>query len=198
MYPGRWESARHASGNMNAHTPTFEELFAEYRPLVLRVALRILGNADDAEDVAQEVFTKVWRGIDEFNHESSLKTWIYRITVNACLDNARKPWRRFDLDGAPLEDMLRQPVANGNLRHHQTAERNLLVKEKSVLLQRAIGRLKPHLKAVFIMKEIEEMSYEQISSRLGLSLGTISSRLNRARKALQEAFESLTPAMAQC
>jgi len=182
---------------MNAHTPTFEEMFAEYRPLALRVALRIMCNADDAEDVAQGVFTKVWRGIDEFNHESSLKTWIYRITVNACLDNARKPWRRFDLDGAPLEDMLRQPVANGNLRHHQTAERNLLVKEKSVLLQRAIGRLKPHLKAVFIMKEIEEMSYEQISSRLGLSLGTISSRLNRARKALQEAFESLTPAMAQ-
>ncbi len=182
---------------MKAHRPTFEELFDEYRPLVLRVALRILGNADDAEDIAQEVFTKVWKGIGEFNHESSLKTWIYRIAVNACLDSARKPWRRFDIDGASLEDALLWPVADGSLGHHETAERSLLVKEKSALLRKAIGRLKPHLKAVFVMKEIEEMSYEQISSRLGLSLGTISSRLNRARKALQEAFESLSPAMAQ-
>ncbi len=182
---------------MHAHTPTFEELFVEYRPLVLRVALRILGNADDAEDIAQEVFTKVWKGIGEFNHDSSLKTWIYRITVNACLDCARKPWRRFDIDGAPLEEMLHEPVANASLRDQRTAERSLLVKEKSVLLRRAIGRLKPHLKAVFVMKEIEDMSYEQISSHLGLSLGTISSRLNRARKALQETFEGLTPALAQ-
>ena len=182
---------------MNAHTPTFEDLFAEYRPLVLRVALRILGNADDAEDVAQDVFTKVWRGIGEFNHESSLKTWIYRIAVNTCLDSTRKPWRRLDMEGATLEDVLLRPVANGNLGYHETAERNLLVREKSILVRKAIDRLKPHLKAVFVMKEIEEMSYEQISSHLGLSLGTISSRLNRARKALQKAFESLSPALAE-
>jgi RNA polymerase sigma-70 factor (ECF subfamily) len=182
---------------MNAHTPTFEDLFAEYRPLVLRVALRILGNADDAEDVAQEVFTKVWKGIGDFNHESSLKTWLYRIGVNACLDSTRKPWRRFDIEDAPLEAALLLPLANGSLGYHETAERSLLVKEKSVLLRKAIGRLKPHLKAVFVMKEIEEMSYEQISTHLGLSLGTISSRLNRARKALQKAFEGLSPAMAE-
>jgi RNA polymerase sigma-70 factor (ECF subfamily) len=182
---------------MRANSISFDELFEEYRPLVLRVAMRFLGSPQDAEDVAQEVFTKVWRGIGDFQCESSLKTWIYRIAVNACLDHARRPWKRRDQGDTPLEEVLERFERSGRLGDHDTAERRLLVKEKSVLLRRAITKLKPDLKAVFVMKEIEEMSYEEISSRLGLSTGTISSRLNRARKALQQTFSRLTPALAR-
>ncbi len=182
---------------MNPRTSNFDDLYAEYRPLVLRIAVRILGSADDAEDVAQEVFTKVWRGIKDFNHDASLKTWIYRIAVNTCLDHSRKPWKQLGAADARLDDVLWQIEGNGRLSVHDTAERKLLAREKSALLRKAVIMLKPHLKAVLVMKELEEMSYEEISARLGLSLGTISSRLNRARKALQETFENLRPALAR-
>ncbi len=182
---------------MDPRTVSFDELYAEYRPLVLRIAVRVLGSADDAEDVAQEVFTKVWRGIKGFNHEASLKTWIYRIAVNASLDHSRKPWKQTGAADTRLDDVLWQIEGSGRLSIYDTAERRLLAREKSALLRKAVTKLKPHLKAVLVMKELEEMSYEEISSRLGLSLGTISSRLNRARKALQETFESLSPALAR-
>ncbi len=182
---------------MDPRTLSFDDLYAEYRPLVLRIAVRILGSADEAEDVAQEVFTKVWKGIKDFNHEASLKTWIYRIAVNTCLDHSRKPWKQSGVADTRLDDVLWQIEGSGRLSIDDTAERRLLAREKSALLRKGVARLKPHLKAVLVMKELEEMSYEEISSHLGLSLGTISSRLNRARKALQETLESLTPALAR-
>src|SRR5512135_1921493 len=73
--------------------PSFEALFSEYQPLVKSVARRFLGSPQDAEDAAQEIFTKVWRNLGSFNHNSSLRTWIYRIAVNTCIDYSRKPWR---------------------------------------------------------------------------------------------------------
>src|SRR3990172_9218688 len=66
---------------------TFESLFAEYQPLVYGVGLRFLGNHQDAEDATQEVFTKVWKSLKAFNRHSSLKTWIYRIAINTCIDH---------------------------------------------------------------------------------------------------------------
>lgn len=176
------------------HPNNFDRLFAEYHDMVHGIGLRILGTHEDAEDVTQEVFTKVWRSIDNFNHASSPKTWIYRIAVNTAIDHGRKPWKKVDLCGNPPgcegEENANLPL----LVNRETAEGRLLAREKEATLSRAIERLRPHLKDVFVMKELQELSYDEISAILGLSMGTISSRLNRARKALQESLRSLTRA----
>jgi RNA polymerase sigma-70 factor (ECF subfamily) len=176
----------------SAQAWSFDRLFTEFHPLVYSVGLRILGTHEDAEDVAQEVFTKVWKSFESFNHNASLKTWIYRITVNTCIDHGRKPWKKIDLKATVIEGLDDRDSTEASLVSEATAERNLLEKEKVATLSKAIGKLRPHLKDVFILKELEEKSYDEISSILGLSMGTISSRLNRAKKALQESLQVLS------
>ena len=172
--------------------PSFETLFAQYQPLVYSVARRFLGSPQDAEDVAQEIFTKVWRNLGSFNRNSSFKTWIYRIAVNTCIDYSRKPWRMIDSRSAGHEECVgTRPEAR--FVTLETAEGQLLAEEKAVLMRKAVAHLRPHLQAVFVLKELEELSYDEISSLLGLSMGTISSRLNRAKKALQESLRTLVP-----
>jgi RNA polymerase sigma-70 factor (ECF subfamily) len=175
--------------------PSFEELFVEYQPLVYGVGLKFTGNPEDAEDIAQEVFTKVWRKLRSFNYNSSIKTWIYRIALNTCIDYSRNPWRKLT-HRRPGFDVITEEREDERLTtDEENAERKLLSVEKAAQVRKAIARLKPHLKSVLVLKDLEEMSYQEISSVLGLSLGTISSRLNRARKALQEILESSWPAL---
>jgi RNA polymerase sigma-70 factor, ECF subfamily len=171
---------------------SFESIFTEHHREVYLLAVRFLGTREDAEDVTQEVFTKVWRNLGAFNGSSSLKTWIYRIAINTCVDFRRKPWHRLSALDAELRDKIESGAAPA-LRTSAEAEDRLLAEESALQVRKAIRRLKPHLKAVLVMKELEEMSYDEISSRLGLSQGTISSRLNRARKALEDAFRAVVP-----
>jgi RNA polymerase sigma-70 factor (ECF subfamily) len=170
--------------------PTFEELFSEYQPLVHGIALKFTGSPEDAEDVTQEVFTKIWKNLEAFKYQSTLKTWIYRIAMNSCIDYSRKPWKRHGQRSTGLDDAMEDGAEKVHLSDDDTAERKLLAKEKATQVRRAITRLKPHLRAVLVLKDLEEMSYDEISDILGVGMGTISSRLNRARKALQESFQS--------
>jgi len=173
-----------------AEAPSFEELFNHYHSLVYGIGLKFTGNQEDAEDVTQEVFTKVWRSLRDFNYNSSLKTWIYRITLNTCIDHSRKPWKKHQPNGTPDKD-LEQSEQDRLPSDEESAESKLLVKETVARVRKAITGLRPHLKAVLVLKDLEGMSYNEISSVLGLSLGTISSRLNRARKSLQAALSAL-------
>jgi len=113
--------------------------------------------------------------------------------MNSCIDYSRKPWKRHGQRNTGLDDALEEGEKKVHLSDDDTAERKLLAKEKAAQVRRAIIRLRPHLRAVLVLKDLEEMSYEEISEILGVGLGTISSRLNRARKALQEAFRTLRP-----
>lgn len=175
--------------------PTFEKLFVEYHSLVFGVALKFTGRPEDAEDITQEVFTKVWRNLGAFQYDSSIKTWIYRIAMNACIDHSRKPHKRFagrftGLQTASDEgEGLELPCGGPD------AEGELLSREKALHIRKAVSRLKPHLKAVLVLKDLEGMSYEEISSVLGIGLGTISSRLNRGRRALQNLLQPVLPAL---
>jgi len=173
--------------------PEFEQIFAEHHDAVYRLALRFLGRPEDAEDVAQEVFTKVWRSLPSFNGDSSVKTWVYRIAINCCIDYGRKPWRRLGELNPGLTTGIEEDRSYPLVSECVDAEGKLLAEEKVAHLRSAITRLKPHLKSVLVMKELEELSYDEISATLNLSTGTISSRLNRARRALQEAFMAVVP-----
>jgi len=174
-----------------AEAPSFEELFHHYHSLVYGIGFKFTGNQEDAEDVTQEVFTKVWRSLHDFNYNSSLKTWIYRITLNICIDHSRKPWKKYGQGNAGPEQNLERSEQDRVPSDEESAESKLLVKETVAQVRKAITRLRPHLKSVLVLKDLEGLSYNEISSVLGLSLGTISSRLNRARKSLQAALSVL-------
>jgi RNA polymerase sigma-70 factor, ECF subfamily len=133
----------------------------------------------------------VWRSLRDFNYNSSLKTWIYRIALNTCIDHSRKPWKKYGQWNAHSEHTLEPAEENRLPSDDDTAERQLLVKETVAQVRKAVIGLRPHLKAVLVLKDLEGLSYNEISSVLGLSLGTISSRLNRARKSLQAALSSM-------
>ncbi len=185
---------RNSALDSNTQSQIFDRLFAEHHEMVYAIGMRILGSHEDAEDVAQEVFTKVWRSLDTFHHASSPRTWIYRIAMNTAIDHGRKPWKKICQQATALAGDDDRTGELPPLVSRETAEGSLLAREKAATLSKAIRRLRPHLKDVFILKELEELSYDEISSILGLSMGTISSRLNRARKALQESLCAVTRA----
>lgn len=169
---------------------SFEGIFVEFQPLVYHLGLKFSESPEDAEDIVQEVFTKIWRNLDSFNHDSSLKTWIYRIASNTCIDHSRRASCRFDDGTIETADALSSDGEELHACYNYTAENELLAEEAAAQIRKAITHLKPSLKEVLLLKEFEGMTYDEISSALGISLGTISSRLNRAKKALQEYFEA--------
>jgi len=169
----------------------FNWLIAQYASAVFRLAYRILNDHADAADAVQEVFLKVFRGIGEFQGDSSLKTWIYRIAVNTA-SNQNRWWRRhkeqeFSLDAPqPGEDDLSiVPVDRA-----QNPFESLLSRETQELVRSAMGRLPECFRTVLVLREMEGLSYEEIVEILHLSLGTVKSRLARARRALKAELES--------
>lgn len=171
-------------GDMTA----FEQLVAAHQQKIYTVAFRILENGEDAADVAQETLIRVYRSLANFKGDSSLSTWIYRITVNLCKDALRKRGHLFtqSLD-EPIseenESLYPQLMDEAPLPDEQYEQREL-----KDYLEKFIARLSPDYRMVVIMREQMEMSYEEISQALNISLGTVKSRLNRARKYLRESI----------
>ena len=126
----------------------------------------------DADDVVQEVFLQVFRTLNQFNGQSQFETWIYRVTINQALQHLRKRRRS---QWKPLE---------GDLMDYQTGHKHEL--EEKELLERALARLEPDLRAIFLLREVENCSYSQIAETTQVPEGTVASRLNRARQLLKQ------------
>ena len=157
----------------------FKTLYDLYRDRVYTAAYYSLGDPLSAEDTLQTVFLKIHRGLAGFRFESSLSTWIYRITLNECLNQQR----RRGADHVPLESILGKQEeldskSAADLRHddHQRRE----------IIQQAVMGLPPKLRAVVIMKYIEDLSYQEMAGALRCAPGTVASRLNRALSRLHE------------
>lgn len=171
----------------------FYWLIAHYNQPVYSLVYRILDDPSDAADTAQEVFIKVFRGIKNFNADSSLKTWIYRIAVHEA-SNHRRWWFRHKGQETSIE-----PRANGN--ESCLAMKDMLVDDGKSPLQNVHdeelrARVECELKALtepyrttVILRDIEELSYEQIAEVMEISLGTVKSRLVRGREALRKRME---------
>ncbi|HKA90751.1 MAG TPA: sigma-70 family RNA polymerase sigma factor [Haliangiales bacterium] len=148
-----------------------EALYHRFKRRVFSMVARIAG-AQDAEEVAQEVFVRIFRGIAKFRGESALDTWVYRLTVNAALTHVgRRPAR---LEG---EDALAQlPAPAGPVRDPRLAAR----------LQSALGDLPAGYRAVMVLHDVEGLSHEEIAEILGCSVGTSKSQLHKARGRMRE------------
>lgn len=173
--------ARAKAGDQDA----FAQLVRDNEKRVYNLALRMVGDPDDALDLSQEAFLKAWKGLGGFKGDSAFSTWVYRLASNVCLDFLRAKKRRQELvDPAhSLDDQdAPPPPADERLRPDEHLER----KERSASLHRALSDLPDHHRQILVMRELSGLSYQEISEVLKLDLGTVKSRLTRARTALRK------------
>ena len=177
---------RSQNGDMDA----FEELVARYERRVYSIAFRFMGNQEDASDLAQEAFLKAYQAIKNFRQEASFSTWICRIVSNVCRDQLRKAKRTIQTS-LDEEVWLEEGTVTKQVKDHApTTEQVYERKELKEYLQGLINNLNPEYRMVVVLRDIQGYSYEEIAEMLNCSLGTVKSRLNRARKALREQINS--------
>lgn len=168
-----------------AGEPTaFARLVALHESMVFNLAGRLLGDSEEARDVAQEVFLQVYRRLGGFEGRSSLKTWIYRIVVNQC-HNRRRFWHRHGRDKEePLDERFAAPAAPRDAWKASPYEqaRN---GERARRVQAALMQLSFEQRSVIVLREVEGLSCEEVAAALGIPDGTVKSRLSRAREALR-------------
>jgi RNA polymerase sigma-70 factor (ECF subfamily) len=160
------------------------ELVGEHQRMVVQLAVNLLNDRDEALDVSQEVFLRVFRTIHRFRGQSSLRTWIYRIAVNQARNRHRFWRRRRRADQVSLEDHV---SLHGELvsTRQATPERELAQKELGDRLQRALNNLPFDQRTAIVLREVDGLSYDEIAFSLGVAIGTVKSRLTRARQALR-------------
>lgn len=154
----------------------FEQLVTAYRDRVYRLALRLCGNGADADEAAQEAFLAAWKGLPNFRGESKFSTWLYQLVNHAAIDLLRREKRHAagDMEEVDAPDSAPSP--------QQQAERN----EQRQAVRDAVLQLPPEQRQVVVLRFMEELSYEEIGAALHLPVGTVKSRLNRAKAALRE------------
>jgi RNA polymerase sigma-70 factor, ECF subfamily len=171
----------------------FDQIVLRYQDMVFSLSCRLLGGYDEAVDLSQEVFLQVYRKLSNFRRDASLRTWIYRIVINRA-KNQKRWWKRRinEMTAVPIEEAeARTRSGRALLRTSDDVapDAELARKEQSQLLHRAIEKLPFDQKTILLLKEIEGLSYEEISTTLDLPLGTVKSRLARARKSLREGLD---------
>lgn len=163
----------------------FEDLVTAYQHRVFAVAYRMLGSRAEAEEAAQEVFLRAHRGLADFRGEAKLSTWLYAITSRFCLSRLASGQARFERarrDQAVLADL---PSPDGG------APEVLERREAEATLHRAIAELAEDRRIMVVLRDLEGLSYDEIAESLGLTLGTVRSRLHRARMELKERLQKV-------
>ena len=154
----------------------FRELLRRYRKSTMTLAYQMLGNGEDAEDIAQEAFVRVFQALPKFRGESAFSTWLYRIVTNLCLGRMRR-----SRPTVPLESVPEPRAAEGPA--WQVAE--------GMLTREVLGMLPPELRVVLLLREQEGLSYREMSGALDLPMGTVRSRLSKARKRFRKLWNQL-------
>lgn len=155
----------------------FEQLFYKYQEKVYNIAYRMMGNRQDAEDVTQEVFFRVYQKLASFKFKSAFSTWLYRITANLCLDEIRRKKR--SIEEVFSQDELYSFCSNFN------PEDKVIADEEQALLWEAINSLKTEYRIIIILRDIEGLSYKELKQVLKCSMGRVKSRLHNARRELK-------------
>lgn len=167
----------------------YDELMQRYEKKVYALCFRMTGNSDDAADLAQEAFLKAFRALPSFKGQSQFSTWLFRIVTNTCLDDRRKRSRR------PVSVSLDKPVDTGDGEMQIALPAGdpdplstALAAELQAEIQGLLNKLPPGQKIIVVMRDLEGYSYEEIAAALQLNVGTVKSRLNRARARLRDLY----------
>ena len=167
--------AQAQQGDRNA----FSELVRQHRQGVINVVYRMCGDAELAEDAAQDAFIKAWQNLHRYQPRSPFRNWLYRIATNTALDLLRRNRETIDIENVPVRTSQPGPEAMA------------VSQERAVLIQNAILDLPPASRSVLILREYEGLSYLEIAEILSIPLGTVMSRLNYARKQLRHSLKIL-------
>jgi RNA polymerase sigma-70 factor (ECF subfamily) len=162
----------------------FAQLVAEHQRMVVQLAMNLLGDRDEALDLSQDVFIRVFRTIGQFRGQSALRTWIYRIAVNQARNRHRFWRRRRRGDQVSLDAHVE---AHGEFQCGAEAgpDRILARKELAARLQHALDALPFDQRTAIVLREVDGLSYDEIAFSLGVAVGTVKSRLTRARQTLR-------------
>src|SRR4051794_29041347 len=168
-------------------TAAFDELVTRYRTRIFGMIYNMVHSEQDAWDLAQDSFVKAWKSIGRFRGQSSFYTWIYRIVMNVTIDWLRK--KQVKGAGAEFDDAVQlkevDPAAKTLPKADEMPYEGMQRGEVRAQIDKAIAQLSPEHRAVILMKEMEDMQYNEIAEALGCSIGTVMSRLFYARKKLQ-------------
>ena len=164
----------------NGDQAAFGELVQQYQKRVFALAVRMCPTPELAEEAAQEAFLAAWQGLPFFRGDSAFATWLYRLTSNACVDLLRKENRH---QGPSLDD---ETVSAEVPDPTPTPEKAVEQKELRGQIEAGLQTLSPEHRGVLILREIQQLSYDEIADVLSLDLGTVKSRINRGRRQLRE------------
>jgi len=170
---------------LGGKTASFGELVRRYQDRLYNTVYRLMENAEDAQDVVQEAFINAYQSLDSFKGDALFFTWLYRIAVNTAISHRRKK-RVLARISSRKDDGLMEPADPSDLSRPGYAMEQAEQEQK---VHRAIARLSPEHRAVLVMKELEGQKYEEMAEALGVPIGTIRSRLHRARLELRELLE---------
>ncbi len=167
----------------------FREILERYRGPIYNLCYRMTRNAEDARDMGQEVFIKVFSLLDRFDENYAFSSWLFRIATNHCIDHLRRNRLRFlSLDGGVGQDgeeyELQLPAGG--------PEPDTVLQRKEALarLDEVIGELPPHYRAITLLRHDQQLSYDEIAEALHLPLGTVKARIHRARNLIQQMLRS--------
>ena len=169
------------------------ELVTTHERMVYQLAYHLLGTREEALDLSQEVFLRVFRTLGTFRAQSSLRTWIYRIVINQARNRQRWWRRRHKADQVSLDQHVE---AHGDLRQpgdHTAPDRAYARKQLAERLWAALDHLPFDQRTVVVLREIDGLSYEEIADSLGVAIGTVKSRLTRARQTLRDELREVKP-----
>lgn len=169
---------------------SFDVLVLKYQHKVINLVLRYVHDHDTAQDVAQEAFIKAYRGLKNFRGESAFYTWLYRIAINTAKNHLVSQSRRLpdiDIDA----DEAEQFSGESALKEYATPEREMLTAEMQEAITRTIEELPEDLRTAIILRELEGMSYEEIAVTMECPIGTVRSRIFRARESIDKVLRPL-------
>ncbi len=174
-----------ASLALAGKTEAFARLYERHYVSAYRLAYRMTGQREAAEDLTQDIFFRTHQKLNHFSGNARFSTWCYRLAVNCSLNYRRQERKESHLEA--VDDVESLPVADHS-RHFET---DILQKQVQAQVQRALLSIKPKLRMTFILKDIEGLNYEQIAERMNCSAGTVASRLSHARVLLARKLEHL-------
>ncbi len=159
-----------------------KEIIKAHQKNIQNLIISMTGKKN-AQDIEQEVYIKIWKNLSRYREQGNLRAWVRRITVNTCKDH---------LKSKQFSNELKTDLTEEHLEHSDkklTPDKQLLLKERKNTIIKAVETLKPKLKEVVILYDMQEMSYEEISEKIKCPVGTVKSRLFNARKQLYKEFE---------
>lgn len=177
-------------------TRAFEMLVSTYKKNVFATAYRLLGSRHDAEDVAQESFLKIYRGIKDLAEPATLTTWIYRITTRTCFDHIESMKRRSPGQPGASMGAEEEPPDYVDSRA-RTPEEAALNRELRKCLEKTLANLDPDGRSVIVLRDVEDRSYQEIAEVLAIGLSAVKMRIHRARLAFQRLLDQVCPGIAR-